>query len=232
LTGRAAIWIGVALLCASPRAGWCDEAKKIVKVDEVTVNLEKGTFEFPAHVVLREGVLELVACARGTKEHESIFAADVLGRYLHAAALLLGAKPGRAVKFQGDPNPPTGTPVTFEVEYKDGDETRRMPVQEMVRNVKTGKTMEQDRWVFVGSSEVQTPEGRRYLAELTGALIVTYNDPSAVFDNPSAYGQDDTVYEANTKLIPPVGTKVKLIGRVLKDEDEKEKDRSQNEKGP
>jgi len=237
VTGRTATWLLVMLFVGSLQDGWCDEGEGIVTVDEVRVNLDEGTFEFEAEVVLREGVLELVACARGTKEHESIFAVDVLGRYLHAAALLLGAEPGRAVDFQGDREPPTGTPVTFEVEFKEGDQTRRLGVHELVRNVVTGKPMEQNRWAFVGSSEVATRRGPRYLAELTGALVVTYNDPSAVFDNPSPYGWDDTVYEANTELIPPIGTPVTLIGRVMNEEDKKDEDKkhegtAENEEGP
>ena len=225
-------WTLALLVWGSCQTGWCEEGEGVVTLDEVRVDLDEGTFAFDAEVVLREGVLELVACARGMKEHESIFAVDVLGRYLHAAALLLGAEPGRAVTFQGDREPPKGTPVTFVMEYKVGDATRRIGLHELVRNKVTGKPMEQDRWVFVGSSEVLTRQGRRYLAELTGALIVTYNDPSAIFDNPSIYGWDDTVYEANTELIPPIGTHVKLIGQVLKEEDEKDKGKAEKEEGP
>jgi len=237
VTCRTAKWLLVMLLVGSLHGGWCDQGEGIVAVDEVRVDLDEGTFEFVAEVVLREGVVELVACARGTKEHESIFAVDVLGRYVHAAALLLGAEPGRAVDFQGDREPPTGTTVTFEVEFREGGKTRRLGAHKLVRNVVTGKPMEQNRWVFVGSSEVATRQGRRYLAELTGALVVTYNDPSAVFDNPSPHGWDDTVYEANTELIPPIGTSVKLIGRVMKEEDKRDEDRkhegtAEKEEGP
>ena len=48
-----------------------------------------------ATVCLREGLLELVACTQGSKEHESIV--SIAGRpiHIHTALLLFGARPGR-----------------------------------------------------------------------------------------------------------------------------------------
>ena len=194
--------------------------ERVVDLGGVMVYPDRHTFIFPGRVVLREGVLELFVCARDTKEHESIVATETPGRLLHAAALMLGATPGRAVQYQGDPAPPAGTRVTFEMVYeKDGAETR-VPAHTLIANEKTGEPMSDAGWVFVGSETVATDRGAEYLAEITGAYIVTYNDPSAIFDNPSAFGADDTVYVAHTERIPPIGTHVTVVGTVHRDERE------------
>jgi hypothetical protein len=46
--------------------------------------------------VLREGVLEHLMCAKGTKEHEAIVATDAAPRKIHTALLLTGAEPRRS----------------------------------------------------------------------------------------------------------------------------------------
>lgn len=188
--------------------------ENVVNLGGVRVRPDNKTFEFGGEIVMREGIVELLVCASGSKEHESIVATSVPARFLHAAALLLGAAPGRAVKFQGDPKPPIGPRVTFEVGYIEAGRQQRIPAEQLVRNSVTNAPMDGRGWVFVGSATVDTQQGPRYLAELTGALVVTYNDPSAVFDNPRTFGADDTVYEANTERIPPIGTSVTVIGTV------------------
>lgn len=187
---------------------------EVIDLGGVRVRRDRKTFEFDGEIVMREGIVELLVCAGGSKEHESIVATNVPARFLHAAVLMLGAAPGRPVQFQGDPAAPAGARVTFEVAYKEADRWKRVRAEQLVHNAVTNAPMDGDGWVFVGSATVDTQEGPRYLAELTGALVVTYNDPSAVFDNPRAFGADDTVYQANTEQIPPSGTPVTVIGTL------------------
>src|SRR5262249_52964302 len=61
-----------------------------------------------AYVCLREGEfgLECLLCRRGTKEHESILAADVDARTIHAGLLAAGAEPGAPVVFDPEFRPP------------------------------------------------------------------------------------------------------------------------------
>src|SRR5437667_6987199 len=53
-----------------------------------------------AYVCLREGQLEQLLTRKQGKEHESILAADVDARHIHAALLLAGAKAGSTVTFE------------------------------------------------------------------------------------------------------------------------------------
>jgi hypothetical protein len=86
------------------------------------------------HVVLREGVLEMLCCPAQTKEHESILADDGKAYVIHAGLLALGAKPGAPVQYQPTFHPPTGQPVDIFLQWADADGKRhRVKAQEWIR---------------------------------------------------------------------------------------------------
>ena len=90
-----------------------------LKFPGVTINVQERCVDVESSVCLHRGALELVACTKGTKEHESIVAIEAKPVHLHAALLLLGAKPGSPATRQqlGDQAgrwidvPPSGGPV-------------------------------------------------------------------------------------------------------------------------
>ncbi len=179
---------------------WIDPAHKRVVVD--------GT------VVLREGQLEMLACPRGTKEHESILAADTRAYAVHAGLLAVGAEQGTPVQFRPDYVPATGAEIDIELVWRDKDgNIHRDRAQDWIRNVNTGKALEHP-WVFGGSGfwvDEQTGE-KSYLAE-SGDFICVSNFPTALLDLPvqSSQANDALLYEAFTEHIPPVGTRVRMV---------------------
>ena len=48
---------------------------------------------------------------------------------------------------------------------------------------------------------------------LQRSVIATYRDSDAVLNNPLPTGGDDTIYKANERVVPPVGTPVTLVLR-------------------
>jgi hypothetical protein len=87
-------------------------------------------------VVLREGVLEMFACRRGSKEHESVVAVDTEAYVIHAALLAVGAEPGKPVQWTPEYAPPTGQKVDIFVQWKEADGTpRRERATRWVRHV-------------------------------------------------------------------------------------------------
>src|SRR6185503_19951057 len=72
---------------------WIDPKRKIVVVD--------------GKVVLREGALEMFACPKGTKEHESIVAVNSNAQFVHAGLIAVGAEPGHPVVFAPEYKPAT-----------------------------------------------------------------------------------------------------------------------------
>jgi hypothetical protein len=179
---------------------WIDPTHKRVVVD--------GT------VCLRSGQLEMFACPRGTKEHESIVAADTLAHAVHAGLLAVGAKVGTPVQYQPTYKPATGTEIDVEIVWTDKNGTvHRDRAQNWIKDVKTGKPLEHP-WVFAGSGfwEDEETGHKSYLAE-SGDFICVSNFPSAMLDLPveSSQANESLLYEAYTDHIPPVGTRVRLV---------------------
>lgn len=179
---------------------WIDPRRKLVVVD--------------GRVCLREGQLEMFACPRGTKEHESIIAVDCRSQFVHAALLAVGAEPGRPVQFDPEYAPATGSVIDIFVLWVDQQGGRhKVRAQDWVRNIKADKAMQYD-WVFAGSgfwTDEQTGE-RAYYAD-GGDMICVSNFSTAMLDVPVASPQDnaDLLFAAFTDRIPPLGTRVRLV---------------------
>lgn len=179
---------------------WVDPTHKRVVVD--------GT------VVLREGPLEMLACTRGTKEHESVLAADTKAYAVHAGLLAVGADAGTPVQFRPDYKPATGTEIDIELVWTDkSGKVQRARGQDWVQNIKTGKPLEHP-WVFAGSGfwQDEATGEKVYLAE-SGDFICVSNFPTALLDLPvpSSQSNDALVYHAFTEKIPPIGTRVRMV---------------------
>ena len=164
-------------------------------------------------VVLTEGPLEMFACLKGTKEHESIVAINCKAFILHAALLAVGAQAGGPVQFTPSYKPAHGTPIDITLVWTDASGVRRANAQEWVKNYKTGKTLE-NTWVFSGSGfyEDEDTKEKHYMAE-GGDLICVSNFPTAMLDLPieSSQSNNALAFSANTDALPAKGTKVRLV---------------------
>ncbi|MBM79228.1 MAG: hypothetical protein CMJ78_01385 [Planctomycetaceae bacterium] len=69
-------------------------ARKPVKLPGMLIDFEKRCVDLEATVCLDKGLLELVACTKGSKQHESIVAVSSKAMHIHTALLLLGANNG------------------------------------------------------------------------------------------------------------------------------------------
>lgn len=94
-------------------------ARKPVKLPGIVIDFEKRCVDLEATVCLDRGLLELVACAKGSKEHESIVAVSAKAVHIHTVLLLLGANNGNPAmrKQVGEDekrwvnDPPRGDPI-------------------------------------------------------------------------------------------------------------------------
>ena len=158
----------------------------------------------------------MFACLRNTKEHESIVSVNTLAQEVHAALLVIGAKPGAPVSFDPKYRPATGDAIEIVVRWVDqAGEIKSALAQQWVRSYDTKKQMQHD-WVFAGSRLWKDGETGQevYLAE-HGDFICVANFPTAMLDLPirSSDQASDLLYEAFTERIPPLGTDVTLILR-------------------
>ena len=166
-------------------------------------------------VCQRETPLELFACVRGSKEHESVVAIATKAYVVHAGLLAAGAEAGNPVQFYPKYVPARGTEIEVTVCWKDEQgKTRRARAQDWVRDANTKKAM-QHPWVFAGSqfSKNETTGERFYHADGEGDLICVSNFPSAVLDVPVKSSDSDAslMFDAFTERIPPRGTPVTVI---------------------
>ncbi len=195
---------------------------------------------FVGRVCQRRAPLELFACLRHSKEHESIVSVDTKAYVVHAGLLAMGAEPGKPAQFVPEFVPPTGTEVEVTVVWQDESGRRREArAQDWVRDIAgmyamfegvvanqfdeelnlddqfaAWKGMDYP-WVFCGSHFIQDDRtGKQYYqADREGDLICVSNFPSAVLDVPfrSSDSNAALLFEAYTERIPPLGTPVTVI---------------------
>lgn len=182
----------------------------------IWVDAEKRSVVLIGRVCQRQCSLELFACVRNTKEHESIVSIAVPPSLVHAGLLAVGAEPGRPVQFYPEYVPAQGPEVEIRLLWKDENgDLHEAPAQDWVRNAQTGRALEYP-WIFTGSQMLKEEEGsdrEYYYADATGELICVSNFPSAVLDLPirSSDSNEALLFEASTERIPPLGTEVTLI---------------------
>ena len=181
---------------------------------DVWIDADRQLVIMDGFVSFREGPLEMFACTRGTKEHESIVSVHTKAFLAHAALLSIGAEPGTPVRFLPEFHPPTGTEIAIQVAWVDEEGKRHtIRAQEWVRDARTGKALEHP-WVFAGSGFWKDDQTgiSHYQAE-AGDFICVSNFASAMLDIPveSTQANEGLAYEAFTERIPPLGTHVRLI---------------------
>ncbi len=165
-----------------------------------------------AEVCLRRGPLEVLLTRQNRKEHEAILRVDLDGRLIHTALLAVGAEVGSPTQFQPKYKPATGTEIKVYLTYHDKGELKTVPAQSWIYDAKNKKEMAIN-WVFAGSRFLKDPDNPNdppyYLAN-NGEFISVANFPDSMLDIPveSSKDNDHRFFEANTKKIPPLMTKV------------------------
>ena len=188
--------------------------KRISPRDEVWVDTATKEVIVGGYVCLTRGVLEMFACTKQTKEHESIVAVNARAFVIHTALLAVGAKPGHPVVFRPAYQPATGTEIDIRVVWRDADgKNREEAAAKWIENAATGKPLSH-RWVFGGSRFWRDPKsGKEYYQAEGGELICVSNFGTAMIDLPvpSPDSNSSLIYRARTAKIPPRKTPVQLV---------------------
>jgi len=198
------------------------------RIGAVTIDARAGTVRCPGAVNMAEGgPIELLACLKTGKVHESVLVVEVRPLDLQLALLLLGLEPGRNPGVELEEDSPAaekqvGDMVEIYVEWKVADEeedepqTVRHRADELLYDVKAEAPLEPTQWVFVGSRWVKG----RFGADLEGSIVTTFYDPFAILELPGEHVTDDTWCVVNEKVCPRIGTAVELIIERPKEQDE------------
>ena len=174
---------------------------------------------FHAEVCLTKGPLEVLLCKTSTKEHEAIIRTAIDAKFIHAALIACGGKPGTPVQFinqktkEPDYKPATGSTIEVFVHYNRNGKVKTHPAQQWIRNRKADKPM-QYKWVFAGSRFVKNePNGEAYYMANGGDVISISNFLDSMLEIPLKISDSDDalIYEINEKEVPPIFSEVWVI---------------------
>ncbi len=215
----------------------------MLQLPGLEIDFERGVVDVESVVCLDDGLLELVACTKGTKEHESIVAIEARPMHLHTALLLLGAQPGHPPRFQrADPDspwihvPPQGGSVDVHlvVEEAKGGERER-PISDFIAPAATSDDrLSTHTFLFAGSLLQDVDEGpRRYLSDHSGNVVslVNFGDELLCLPDGLAHDAGTLRWRVDSTRLPAVGSKVILRLRPQAPREEKEGE-EQNEPPP
>jgi len=220
------------------------DAKKasanVIQLPGIEINAEERIVDVAAQVSLTDGLLELVACTKGTKEHEAVVRINALPIHVHTALLLIGARNGTPamrkpineeqtrwmhVRPSGDP-----IEVSLVVEDADGNPVER-PISDFIIRSKgdpymqnmgfsTTETEEGEEeekfpnvFTFTGSHLITNEDGsRQYLADQSGHVITisTFGDELLGLADVQSRDNGELIWEIDPTHLPALDTEVKL----------------------
>jgi hypothetical protein len=166
--------------------------------------------------------IEVIACypyPKGQKAHETVVTIDVKPSEVHKALESFGLKPGKPVRGEAK-EPPQGPEVSLFLEISDsGGRPKRVPIERTLIDPKTNKPMPKVQWRFTGSIRSKPDPAKDetvYGADMTGTLISIFpvTDETVFQTNLTMKEEKYLKLETDTKLLPPVGTPVKLVIEV------------------
>jgi hypothetical protein len=205
-----------------------------LKLPGVKINPEEWCVDVDSRLCLKEGLLELIACTKDTKEHESIIAIEAKPSHVHTALLLIGAKPGSPAQRQAiDPEmtrfrdiPPSGSPVDVFLVFNDKEGKQvEMPISEFIKpadhhdaSAEPSADGENEKFpthtfLFAGSILVGEGDGpRRYLCDTEGNVISisTFGDELLCLPGFHENANGALMWAVDGGKLPELGSKVIL----------------------
>lgn len=210
-------------------------ARKAFKMPGLVVDFQQRCVDIEGSICLDQGFLELIACVKGSKEHESIVAITARPMHIHTALLLLDANRGHpAMRKAIDEQetrwvdvPPRGDPVDVYLAFKNREgKAVEHPISDFVarseetpdgtgaggNNEDAGEKFPHT-FLFAGSHlRDDGPGPRKYLCEQSGNVISIATFGDELLCLPGVHGQanDALMWRIDATKLPAVGSKVTL----------------------
>jgi len=199
----------------------------------IHLDLARGLCWIPVTIDVREDLLEYLLVNPRGAAHESLFATDVVPKQFQAALLALGVEPGRNAEWNlKDPAPspedmrdgaspyvvetPSGDGFFLYAAWREGGETHFHRVEDLLRNLESGRSMRRHRWVYLGSRMVRTrgSEAKElFAADIEGNLvnISFFEEGNTLLTCALPECLKQTIWLANGWLLPQRGSPLHLI---------------------
>lgn len=206
-----------------------------LKLPGLTLHTEVRHIDVDATVCLDSGYLELIACTKNSKEHESIIAVNAKAAHIHAALLLLRANPGSPAMMRRTEDGKwldiiaSGSEVDVFLVFKDDKgEMNEHPISKFIqrakaeedyipnaaaRNAEDNGRFPTHTFLFAGSQIYKGDDGKaRYLSDESGNVISLSSFGDELLCLPGKHSQDNAAlsWEIDPEHLPPVGTNVIL----------------------
>ncbi len=199
--------------------------------------VKKGYIDVDAKVCLTQGMLELIACTKDSKEHESMIMVEPKAAHIHAALLLIGAVPGNPAmrkEVQTEDGPrwvdlePRGQEIEVYLVFANkAGELEEHPIKKFLikgeeesfdgipvpEEKKEDRTFPTHTFLFVGSHVYKDGENDPiYLADTSGNVLslATFGDELLALPGIHGHANEGLVWSVDTAQIPPIDTKVIL----------------------
>ncbi len=208
-------------------AGADDGLEATLAKEGLTLDRAAGVLSLPVSVRIKNELLEYLLVAPNGAAHESLFLTEVRPSLLNTALLLLGVEPGSNARMEelgslderGRPerklHAPEGDGFYLYAAWREGGETYFFRVEDLLRNLASGRSLRRHRWVYLGSRFVALKPGapESFVADVDGNLI----NLSFFFQGntlltaalPECFEQ--TIWAANEWLLPEMGAPLRLI---------------------
>lgn len=193
-----------------------DKQKRIVLKGKISNALG----EYDSHL---KGAVEFMMCGPAGKEYESILVVDATAKEIHRAMTMLDVKPGNPVDLDIETDeliPAKGPTVIISVEWEEDDKTKKVRAEDLLHNVKTNKPMKHVAWIYTGSRmmlDLDIEDEDVYIPHAfnTNDIVsLSVSDPSTLFVNPLPESSEENLYKKNDKILPALGTPVKITIEV------------------
>lgn len=200
------------------------------------LDLERGLLALEVAVDIRDDLLEYLLVNPNGAAHESLFVSEVRASLLNTALLALGVQKGQnatwtelvpppseaELRAGASPylvTPPTGDGFYLYAAWREGEELFVYRVEDLLRDLESGRSMRRHRWVYLGSRMVRprrpsgAPEApEQFVADLEGNLIsvVLFSQGNVLVTAALPESLRQTIWLPNAWLLPPAQSRVLL----------------------
>lgn len=193
--------------------------KKISAVEyqlgRISLNTKSQKIQFQATLEMNgDQLIEYLLVTNKGKSHESILVTEIRPFNLNLALKLLSYEESNTLFNEQavsalplhPATPPKASHIHVTVQWQHQGVRHSIPLSECVQHLKT-QTSPCSPWIYTGS----WIRKKQLVAELEGNIFALQMDRGALANCPAYHQNSEDLWRANTKKLPPLGTKVQFI---------------------
>lgn len=198
------------------------------QLGKITFDNKLRTIEFDGTLEQNEILVEYLLVNPHGKIHESVFTSDILPFNLNLAMKLLGFKESKQLlpildknhvptgKFhQATPEQKRHSRFTISVSWDVDGKKVTHDAHTLIGKVNTSKTLSPAPWIYSGSYVL----AGQFKADLSGDIFAIFTDSGSIANYSGEGRDDDTLWVANKKILPPYGTPVHITLKQINSTD-------------